>query len=84
MAPLNIEVTSLTLLMSHLERSASNAAAVLNTAEVDVGGTAKRKKKKWLGLYVSTTQNRQDNLLFCIVVTLDVFQFETSELKYAA
>ena len=35
MAPLNIEVTSLTLLMSHLERSALNAVALENTAEVD-------------------------------------------------
>ena len=45
-----------------------------------VGG-CEEKKKKWLGLYVSTTQNRQDNLLSYIVVTRAVFHFETSELK---
>ena len=48
-----------------------------------VGG-CEEKKKKWLGLYVSTTQNRQDNLLLSIVVTRAVFHFETSELKDGA
>ena len=48
-----------------------------------VGG-CEEKKKKWLGLYVSTTQYRQDNLLPYIVVTRAVFHFETSELKDGA
>ena len=47
-------------------------------------GAAEKEEKKWLGLYVSTTQYRKDNLLFHIVVTLDVFHFETSELKDSA
>ena len=49
MAPLNIEVTSLTLLMFHLERSASNAAAPKNTAEVD-GWLVRREEEEMVRL----------------------------------
>ena len=47
-------------------------------------GAAEKEEKKWLGLYVSTTQYRKDNLLLSIKVTRSVFQFETSELKSLA
>ena len=68
MAPLNMESTFVTLLMSHLERSWSNARALKNTANVwMVGGCEEKKEeeeKTWLDLYVYyTTQYRKYNLL---------------------
>ena len=64
-----MEVTLVTLLMSHLERSWSNAWALANTANVwMVGGCEEKEEeeeeKTWLDLYVYyTTQYRKDNLL---------------------
>ena len=66
MAPLNIEAKFATLLMSHLERSWSNAVALENTAEVDgwlVG--ANKEKKKWLDLYVYI-QHSIGNTTYCL------------------
>ena len=76
-----MKMTLVTLLMSHLERSWSNARAPLNTANVwMVGGCEEKEEeeeKTWLDLYVYyTTQYRKDNLLCCISVTREVSHSE--------